>query len=113
MKVPVRGGVAESMIDVVNPFGASWIGERRIATASLGSVIQERSDEGRSVKTLTRFDTGETLHYWPSFLPGNSELLFNVMSSKVPGIAVQRIGDDHHRSLIEGGDKLMPHYTSS
>ena len=113
MKVPVRGGVAESMIDVVNPFGASWIGERRIATASLGSVIQEPSDEGRSVKTLTRFDTGETLHYWPSFLPGNSALLFNVMSSKVSGIAVQRIGDDHHRSLIEGSDKLMPHYTSS
>ena len=41
MKVPVTGGVAESLIEVVNPFGASWIGGRRIATASLGSVIQE------------------------------------------------------------------------
>src|SRR5262249_19136173 len=77
MKVPVRGGVAEPLMDVVNPFGASWIGDRRIAVASLGSVIQEPSADGRSVKTLTRFDKGETLHEWPSFLPGNSALLFN------------------------------------
>jgi eukaryotic-like serine/threonine-protein kinase len=113
MKVPVRGGVAELLLDVVNPFGASWIGERRVAVASLGSVIQEPSDDGRSVKTLTRFDTGETMHQWPSFLPGNRALLFNVMSSSTPGIGVQRFGDDRHRRLIDGADKLMPHYSSS
>jgi hypothetical protein len=30
MTVPVRGGVAESLMDVVNPFGVSWIGGRRV-----------------------------------------------------------------------------------
>ena len=41
MKVPVKGGVAEPLMDVVNPFGVSWIGERRLAVASLGSVSRD------------------------------------------------------------------------
>jgi serine/threonine-protein kinase len=112
MKVPVKGGVAESLMDVVRPNGVSWIGGRRIAVASLGSVIRGLSDDGRTVQFLTRFETGETLHEWPTFLPGNQALVFSV-SSNAPAIAVQRFGDEGHRNVITGGGKLRPHYSPS
>jgi hypothetical protein len=57
------------------------------------------SDDGRTIQTLTRFQTGETFPAWPGFLPGNEALLFNVVSN-APGIAVQRIGDGDHRNVI-------------
>ena len=112
MTVPVSGGVPESLVDVVNPYGVSWIGGRRVAVASLGSVIRGLSDDGRTVQSLTQFQTGETLHGWPTFLPGNEALLFNVFSNATT-IAVQRFGDEGHRTVITGGAKQMPRYSPS
>jgi len=112
MKVPVRGGVAEPLMDIVNPYGVSWIGDRRIAVASLGSVLQTLSDDGRTLQPLTRFDTAETLHQWPSFLPGNNSVLFSVISDR-SAITVQSLGANEHRAVIEGGDKAMPAYSPS
>ena len=112
MKVPVKGGVAESLMEVVRPYGVSWIAGRRIAVASLGSVIRGLSDDGSTVQSLTRFQTGETLHAWPTFLPGNKAMVFTV-SSTASAIAVQRFGDESHRTVVTGAGKQMPRYSPS
>jgi len=113
MKIPVSGGVAESLIDVTNPFGASWTEKQTIAFAVLGSALQSLSDTARTPKPLAVFNEGETMQAWPEFLPGGKGLLFNVASSRESGIAVQPPGSNEHRVLIEGGGKGRPRYSPS
>jgi len=112
MKIQVRGGVAESLTDIVNPFGASWASERKIVFGSFGAVLQEVPDDGGDSHPLTRLKPGETMHQWPTFLPGDKAVLFNVLSD-TSTIAVQSLGTDEHRILLQGQGITMPQYSPS
>jgi serine/threonine-protein kinase len=113
-KVSVRGGAAQTVAYAgVNNLGGSWSSEQTIAFSPYSSALQEVPDAGGAPKPLTRFDTGETIHAWPEFLPGSKAILFGVFSATPTGIAVQRIGSGERRDLIHGQDAYMPRYARS
>jgi eukaryotic-like serine/threonine-protein kinase len=56
-KIPVKGGVAETLTEVVNALGASWSTDHTIAFAPYASAVQQVSDNGGTPQPLTRFDS--------------------------------------------------------
>lgn len=107
-RIPLNGSVAETMVDVGAIFGATWGGQHRIVFAPDASVLQQTSDTGGTARPLTRFETGETLHMWPEFLPGGSAVIF-VPNTTPPTIAVQPIGKRQRRNLFQKASITMPH----
>jgi Tol biopolymer transport system component/predicted Ser/Thr protein kinase len=108
-KVSVSGGAALTLGDAVTPRGASWGSQGMIAFAPLvTSGLQQVSDVGGSPQPLTRLDKGENSNRWPEFLPGGKAVLFTA-GTAVPAvftnsqIAVQLVGTEERRSLIQGG----------
>jgi eukaryotic-like serine/threonine-protein kinase len=79
-KISLTGGPPVSLADAVNAagiFDASWSTEGTIAFTAPG-VIHQVSDTGSNVRPLTRLEKGETGHSRPEYLPGGTNLLFNV-----------------------------------
>jgi serine/threonine-protein kinase len=114
MKIPVKGGLApQPLAEIVNPSGASWTDDRRIVVASFASVLQIVGQEGGGPKALSRLKPGDTMHRWPSSLPGGKTVLYNVDSDK-PTISVQQIGAADRRELLEAQpNRVMPQYSPS
>jgi serine/threonine protein kinase/Tol biopolymer transport system component len=113
-KVLVNGGVAQDVVAVPEGSrGASWASAHTIAFAPYSSVLQQVSDRGGAPGPITRFETGETLHTWPQFLPGGNAVLFTAVTSSPTAIAVQSIGTGERRTLIKGQATDMPSYAPS
>jgi serine/threonine-protein kinase len=112
MKIPVKGGIAPAPVtDIVNPGGASWTDDHRIVAGSFGSVLQVLGEEGGVPEALTRRKPGDTMHRWPSYLPGGKALLFNVDGTAT--IAAQQIGAADRRDLTGTAQGILPQYSPS
>ncbi|HXQ25319.1 MAG TPA: protein kinase [Candidatus Acidoferrales bacterium] len=110
-KIPVNGAVAQTLGDVVNPHGASWDSEGKIAFVPGLSVLSEMSDAGGDSQTLTRFAVGESSDSWPEFLPDGKAVLFLAITP--PTIAAQPVDGGQRRNLIQGQAGTMPRYATS
>ena len=112
-KISVRGGVAQTLADVVNPTGATWTGQHTIVVASYLSALLQVSDEGGALKPLTRFETGETAHSWPESFPGANAVLFSALSASPTAIAVQHIDTGVRRNLIQAQGEAQARFIPS
>jgi Tol biopolymer transport system component len=107
-KVSVSGGAAVALGVASVPGGADWGSQGVIAFAptQIGS-LQEVSDAGGTPQSLTHFETGDTTHRWPEFLPGGKAVLFAAASNAInfggAQIAAQSVGSAERRNLIQGG----------
>jgi len=108
-KIPVSGGVAQTLADAPLPAGASWGSRGMIAFTPTFGPIQEVSDSGGTAAPLTHVEKGETIHAWPEFLPGSKAVVFSAGST----VAVQPVGASERRNLIQGQEGIMPMYVSS
>jgi Tol biopolymer transport system component len=112
-RIPIRGGVAQTLTDVVGGPGASWSSQHTIAFAPYSSALQQIPDAGGAARPLTRFEAGETYHGWPEFLPGGKAVLFSAYSASPTAIAVQSTDGGQRRNLIRGPVGEMPRYVPS
>jgi eukaryotic-like serine/threonine-protein kinase len=115
-KVSVSGGAALTLGVASSPRGASWGSNGTIAfTPQDVVVVQQVPDAGGAPQPLTRFEKGEASHRWPEFLPGGNAVLFaaapNAVSWTNAQVAVQSVGTDERRNLIQGG--THPRYAPS
>jgi hypothetical protein len=94
-------------------YGASWSSEHTIAFAPYSSALQQVSDEGGAPQALTHFETGETLHMWPEFLPGSKAVLFEAFAAAPVVIAAQVIATGERKDLIRGQAGDMPRFVPS
>jgi Tol biopolymer transport system component len=108
-KIPLTGGVPQTLADASIPLGASWGSQHTIVFSPWLSVLQQVPDGGGAVQALTRFEKGEYAHALPEFLPDGKAVLFRLSPSGA--IAVQTIGTGEHRTLIQAGS--TPRYASS
>lgn len=109
-KVSVRGGLAQNLADVVNPMGGSWSDQHVIAFASYGAGIQQVLDGGGTPQPLTSLETAAADHWWPEFLPSGKKAIFEEHPQI---IAVQIVGGQERRILIQGPTGDMPRYMPS
>jgi eukaryotic-like serine/threonine-protein kinase len=115
-KVSIGGGAAVTLGVASIPGGASWGSHGIIgfAPTQIG-FLQEVPDAGGAPQSLTRFETGDTTHRWPEFLPGGKALLFAAASNAInfggARIAAQAVGAGERRNLIQGG--MNPRYALS
>lgn len=109
-KVPVHGGMVQSLYGAVPMFGgASWGTQGSIAFAEPLSVVQELPETGGAPHPVTSLQS-ESGHVWPQFLPGDKSVLF-LSAALPPSIAVQRIGSGKPRTLIaQIPSGTEPHY---
>src|SRR4029450_12363420 len=110
-KVAVRGGEPQSLTDVTNSSGGSWVGDHAIAFVPLASAIQQVSDAGGTPAPLTQMLPGETIHAWPARFPGG--VLFTAWSAKGQAIAFKPLGAGERRDVIKGQGGSMPCYVPS
>jgi eukaryotic-like serine/threonine-protein kinase len=115
-KVSVGGGAAVTLGVASVPGGASWGSQGMIGYASTQiGALHEVPDAGGAPQSLTRFETGDTTHRWPEFLPDGKALLFAAASNAInfggARIAAQPVGAGERRNLIQGG--MNPRYALS
>jgi serine/threonine-protein kinase len=98
-KIPLSGGVAQTLADAPASRGASWGSRGLIVFAPSVGALQEVSNAGGSPQQLTHLEKGESTHVWPEFLPGSKAIVFEGRS----GVEVQSIVTGQRRTLIRGG----------
>jgi serine/threonine-protein kinase len=113
MKVPARGGPAQTICDgVLSHRGAAWAEDDTIIlSADYGAGLSRVSARGGRLEPLTKPDAGkgERTHRWPDVLPGGEAVLFTIGSDKSPGnyddakIALLDLRTGRTRVLFEGG----------
>jgi len=108
-KISVSGGGALTLADASLPYGASWGRRGAIVFTPAVSPLKQVSDAGGTAQTVTRLNTGEYGHMWPHLLPDSKAVLFQL--APVGGIAVEVLGTNERRTLIQGGSSSA--YTSS
>jgi len=114
-KISVSGGVAHTLAEVVNLYGATWGNQGTIIFAPLTTVLKQVPDGGGNSQTVTRLGKGENFQGWPEFLPSGKAVIF----AGAPGtgnwtaarIAVQSVGSGEHRTLVQGA--TAPGYAPS
>ena len=114
-KIPVGGGVAQTLAEVVNLYGATWGNHGTIVFAPLTTVLEQVPDGGGRSQTVTNLGRGENFQGWPQFLPNGREVIF----AGAPGtgnwvnahIAVQSVGSSGHQTLVQGA--TAPGYAPS
>jgi serine/threonine-protein kinase len=109
-KLPLRGGAAVSLADVTNPTGGAWIDDHTIVFASYLSTLLRVSEDGGTPQPLTRFEPGETAHMSPRPLPTGKMVLFSTASTRMGGIAVQRIDSGARHDIIKTPEPGAPGY---
>ena len=119
-KVPTEGGVATTLADAPNNRGGVWLADDSIVYApDFTSGLMRVSSRGGKPEVLTTPDAkgGERTHRWPTYLPGDSAVLFTIGMLKGPGnyddarIAVWEPATRKIRILHEGGS--MARYAPS
>ena len=111
-KVSVSGGATLTLVDAVQPLGASWARQGIIAfgPATVSALLQV-PDGGGAPQPLTRLEKGETSHRWPEFLPGGKAVHFAAGTGVASQVAVQSVGTGERRNLVQGG--MNPRYAAS
>lgn len=87
-KIAASGGSPSIVADAPAPGGAAWGADGRIAFAGASAGgLSLVSEQGGAVTALTmpQIDRGDVRHLYPSWLPGQSGLLFTIASSPVAG----------------------------
>jgi eukaryotic-like serine/threonine-protein kinase len=87
-KVPVAGGSAIVLADAPSNRGGVWLDDDTIVfSPEFASGLSRVSARGGKVETLTTPDakTGERSHRWPTYVPGESAVLFTVGLLSGPG----------------------------
>jgi len=81
-RVEVAGGSPVALCDVPAARGGAWSGEGVILFGDRAAGLRRIPASGGTPAAVTKVDTaaGETLHYYPQFLPGGKEFLFLVRS---------------------------------
>ncbi len=107
MKIPIEGGAATALCDLINPIGASWGTDGKIAfVPDYRSGISRISAEGGKPEILTNPDPSrdENTHRIPRYLPGGKGILFTNMADTLdvhPRVALLDLGTGKWRDLIE------------
>jgi serine/threonine-protein kinase len=119
-KVGVEGGVATTVADAPNNRGGVWLDDDSIVYAPDYTVgLMRVSARGGKPEILTTPDAkaGERTHRWPTYLPGDSAVLFTVGMLTGPGnyddarVAVWEPSTRKTRTVYEGGS--MARYAPS
>jgi len=116
-KVSLNGGPTVSLADVAGgagSFGASWSSHGTIAFAPRpANPVQEVSDAGGNIQPLTRFEKGDSGHFLPEFLPGDTGLLFDISTGTglTAKVLVQSLKTGERRDLFQMG--ILPRYAPS
>jgi len=105
-KIPVGGGVAQTLADAPVPAGGSWGDRGRIVFAAGFGSIQEMSDSGGTSQPWAHFGKEDGRQAWPESLPGSEAVVFTSAST----IAAQLRGANETRSLIQDQEGTMPRY---
>jgi Tol biopolymer transport system component len=110
MKVPVEGGVPQTICEAAELRGASWGSDDSIVFSTGTSGLRRVPASGGTPRILLTPDTkhGETTFYWPDILPGNEAVLFTNLSG-VSQISVLSLKTGKRSNLIEGnGARYFP-----
>jgi Tol biopolymer transport system component/predicted Ser/Thr protein kinase len=115
MRVSISGGPTLTIGDALNPRGASWGSQGKIAFGlAINSALLQVPDVGGTPQPLTRLEKGEPGHRWPEFLPGGKAVLFaagaNPLNFTNAQVAVQSVGASERRNLTLG---MYPRYARS
>ncbi len=87
-KAPIEGGAAMALADAPNNRGGVWLDDDSIVYAPDYTVGLSRiAARGGKPETLTTPDAkgGERTHRWPTYLPGDSAVLFTIGMLTGPG----------------------------
>jgi Tol biopolymer transport system component/predicted Ser/Thr protein kinase len=78
MKVPIEGGVPQTICEAAEVRGASWGSDGTIVFSTGTSGLRRVPASGGTPRVLLAPDSkrGETSFYWPEILPGNEAVLF-------------------------------------
>jgi serine/threonine-protein kinase len=111
-KISVNGASAVTLGNSGFPAGASWGSQGIIVFVPNLGLLQQVSDSGGAPQRLTtRHDKGETIQFWPDFLPGSKAVVFAYRGAGEGGIAAWTLGTGERRNLIQGGSS--PAYAPS
>jgi serine/threonine-protein kinase len=114
-KVPVGGGVPQTLEEIGNLYGASWGSQGTIVFAPVATVLKQLTEGAGASQAVTHLGKGENAHGWPEYLPGGQAVLF----ANTPGtgnwvnahISVQSVGSSEHQTLVQGA--TAPGYAPS
>ena len=103
--VPVTGGppvtlVLESVPDT--DAGIAWGPDGMIYFRKSGQGMWRVPESGGDQEELTTLSTEERGHSWPDALPNGKGILFTVLSSGAPAVAVLSLETGESRHLFEG-----------
>ena len=94
-KIDAGGGpvITLAPVGAVNPQGGTWRTDGTIVftRGTLGEGLYQVSSGGGPVSSVTRYQTGESNHRWPFFLPDGHQLLFQVLLTDSSGGNVNEI----------------------
>ena len=119
-KAPIEGGAAMALADAPNNRGGVWLEDDSIVYAPDYTVGLSRiAARGGKAETLTTPDAkgGERTHRWPTYLPGDSAVIFTIGMLTGPGnyddarLAVWEPATRKTRILYEGAS--MARYAPS
>src|SRR5439155_9596228 len=79
-KIPIGGGVAVTIANVDNPYGATWNAGDQIVIGQGAKGIVSVSANGGTPKTIISAKPGEVLHN-PQVLPDGDHVLFTAITA--------------------------------
>lgn len=113
-KTAVGGGSPIVLADAPFAGGGSWNGEGDIVFSGFpAGGLAITSDQGGEVTVITtpQFNRGELRHSWPSWMPGNTAILFTTVTSPVLGapgqLAIKPVGSSPWRALRGGVSRAI------
>jgi Tol biopolymer transport system component len=111
LKVPVEGGVPQTICEASEVRGASWGPDGTIVFSSGTSGLMRVPATGGTPEVFlpTEVERGEAAMYWPVILPDGDTVLF-ASSTGVPQVSVVSLKTRQRRALIEGRE---PQYSPS
>ena len=102
-KVPVGGGVPETIVGKAQFMGASWGDQGNVVYAeSFYSPVWIVDADGGVPQQLTTLEPDELGHWWPQLLPGDRAVLFTNYAP-VPKIEAFSLGTGERRLLVGNG----------
>ena len=78
-RMPAGGGPVRLVTDSVGPYtgyGATWAADGTIAFGGQAGLFRVHADGGAAATSLVKLPSGDSAHYWPSFLPDGRRFLF-------------------------------------
>jgi serine/threonine-protein kinase len=103
-KVSVRGGAPFELCNASTPRGASW-GADDLIVFSDGVSLWRTDSLGRECAKIAAPDAaaGEVRYEWPSLLPGNEALLFELVGDGWSRLSILSLIDAEVGTVVEGG----------